>query len=780
MTDSTLRDDQTRVRKFARALRTALYDVREEMASASDRNTDIHGIRYYYDADVTMRMIVGFEHLRSTKVTPTDEQDLVRALLSCGYLGTMVLLPPHAWELDDAVRREADLRQKAEADPFRERAKKHIEAMGIANHLSNLSNDLKANVPAEDVLRGFADIAANAFMALESVNGTWPQRLHRHTQMNVLRFEPTGWNVPELLDSDPGERLRKSLLLVRKQSVDSRDQALLNTLRDAAALTAVHEMIKQPEQFNHVRFYTESSTLWTMLDGGPRDEHDPVRDLLSYPPGEEQPSSLFDADCRCVFRDAQYYLVRARFPAMRFRAMAVRRGAKDMTFEDLSQVADELEHLLGAPPGEGEQRFMRVRVEGKPLADIITELEELSFVGTIWQKYKPPPILKNYLAEWTNVWDFVRYEPTVELLDQQIADVGAEFHGRLDLLKNWSKDLDVIRTAVRKLRRELHDSPMPEPMRDLGLVRWGADLDDDHRAKLIGMIGELLDTDDATAEHVAQRIASRLHRSRLSGQGTIVVCAILWLLGCYELVVRVVESFVASAASTDAVTLRILSGAAAVRAALIKPEEVESRLAALKSCVQERPDDEQRRYLLGLAYVHFWARENSNDSDAIREWSKASFDYAEQAVRRLQKNSMPWTFAVNHCVYVGYLAGFVAEAKPHRDRLTQLRASQHWHYRFADTLAKTHLIVAEQQLAAFDCDRETPTTDMLSLVEKELANSSKYLDLAKPTFGDMEVDAHRDELDQLHLKLARYRVQSPGPCETSAQPAPAAVSEASE
>jgi hypothetical protein len=770
MTDPTMRENQERVRRFARALRIALYDVQQETEAAGER-AEGPGSRYFYDADVTMRMIVGFEHLRSTIVPPTQEQDLVRSLLSCGYLGTMVLLPPHAWELDDAVRREADLRQESDANFFRERAKEYIESKGIADYLTNLSNDLKANVPADEVLRKFADIAAEAFMALESVNGTWPQRLHRHTQMNVLRFESSGWNVPELLDSPAGDRLRKSLVAVRNQSLDTREAALLNSLRDAASLAALHEMISHPDRFGRVRFYTESSTLWTMLDKGPRDDHEAVRDLLSYPPAENQLAGLFDADCRCVFRDAQYYVVRARFPAVRFPDTTVRRGSRDMTFDELSRVAEELERLLGA--SSAERQLMSVPLEGKPLSDIIEELESLSFVGTIWQKYAPPPILKIYLAEWTNVWDFVRREPTVELLDKQIGNVGIEFNDRLDLLTSWSKDLDIIRKAVRTLRRICGDSPMPEPMRDLGLVRWGANLDKKHGDRLSSMIGELLDPALATAEHSTQRIASWLHRTYLSGQNAIVVCAILWLLGCYELILRAVEKFAATAEAADAVTLRIIAAAAAVRGSLIKPTEVAGTLTVIKEIVEKRPDEEQSRYLLGLAYVHFWACENSGDTDVTREWLQESFDYAGEAVKRLQKNSMSWTFAVNHCVYVGYLGGLIDEARPHRDRLIQLRKSPHWHYRFADTLAKTFLVVAAQQLADLDSGKKAPTAAMLSLIEKELSRAAKYLDMAKPTYGDDEVDTHRDEMDDLQLKVARYQVDlSAAPALGAAAPSP--------
>jgi hypothetical protein len=486
-----------------------------------------------------------------------------------------------------------------------------------------------------------------------------------------------------------------------------------------------------------------------------------VASLLSYPPTDDVRKSIFDADCRHIFRNPDYYLVRALFSALRFPGVEVREGTNDMSLGQLSAAAAELEELLSS--NESQERLMRVSLEGKPLSATIEDLESLSFIRSIWQKYKFPTELQDYLSEWTNVWEFIKTKGIVRLIDREIDHIGTEFRGRLTLLRKWSEDLDAIRNAVSDLRTECANSPMPEPMRDLGLLRRGAVLDEQRQGLVKRQIAGLLDSSPAVCEITTQQIASLVYRKSLGGQDTIALCAVLWLLKQFSLVVRVVNEFPAQKDESYAVTLRILSAAAALRGALIIDRVgIENELAAVERSVRARPPEERSQYLLGLAYVHYYAWINAGEGEDARSWAQESFLRAEEATKTLQKKSLSWAFAVNHCVYVGYVTRMLSAARPHRDQLVKLLADRGssgvWHYRFADTMAVTHLISAQDRL---NSQRQAaPSPAVIDFIQKEVDHAKKYLELAHPAFGDPDIDEHLGEANEVQSTLDALRLDT--------------------
>jgi hypothetical protein len=293
-------------------------------------------------------------------------------------------------------------------------------------------------------------------------------------------------------------------------------------------------------------------------------------------------------------------------------------------------------------------------------------------------------------------------------------------------------------------------------MRDLGLVRWGVSLGPDPWKTLKSQLTGLLSPSESEFEITVQQIASLLHRQSLEGQETLGLTAILWLLGEFSMVIRAANRLDVHASPSDAVTLRVLAAAAALRGTLIiNPDAIEKELREVKECVEKRPLEEQVKYLLGLAYVHYYAWLDAGQKDEFRKWSDASFDYAEQAVTRLQPNSLAWAFAVNHCVYVGYTTRMLRKALPHREQLLKLIANSGkddvWHYRFADTLAFTHYVVATDRLRSLN--ERLPSAEVLKFVESELERARRYLRMASPSFGDSDIIAHDHEFDELQSQL---------------------------
>jgi hypothetical protein len=742
----TLRDEK-RIRKFVQALHVALHDVELEQTARAGGPAN-PGVRFYYDADVCIRMIVGFEHHRTAHAPPTDEEEIVRALLASRVLGSLMLVPPYVWEIDDAMGRQVDFAQEEDVRLFSARAEKFIEKKNLREPLTDLSKKIRDGVAPADILKSFAEHAPQTFVALEAVNGTWRKRLERFARWGLMRFDATGWEIPELVATETGKKLQLAITEVRPKQ-----KWLLNNLRDAAALTTLSQMIGDPARFGRVRFYSESDALWKMVE----EDIQGVSYVLSYPPTNDGPAGMFDADCRHIFRNAYYYLVRARFSALRFPRGEVRSGPEDVSLGQLRTTAKELEMLLGSDEQERARRLFRVRMEGKPLSTIIGELESLSFVGSIWQKHDDlPDDLDTYLSEWTNLWEFLTTQGTVKLIDTEIRHLRDQFSNRLSLLKSWAEDLLSIRTAARVLREQCASSPPPEPMRDLGLVRWGATLGADQWKKLKSQLAALLSPSESEFEITVQQIASLLHRQSLDGQETIALAAILWLLGQFNMIVRVASQWSAHASPSDAVTLRVLAAAAALRGTLIiDPEAIEQELREVKECVEKRPAEEQARYLLGLAYVHYYAWLDAGEKEEFSKWGDASFGYAERAVERLQPNSLPWAFAVNHCVYVGFVTHNLRKAQTHRQQLLKLIAMSGkddvWHYRFADTLAFTHYVVAMDRLRTLG--DQPASAEVLKFIEDEWGRGIKYLQMADPFFGDSDIITHRHQFDELRGQL---------------------------
>jgi hypothetical protein len=82
----------TQIAEFALALRQAVYDRDAEIRG--------HSIRYYYDAQVLIGIILGFRDV----VVVGEDQAFVRALVDLGFLGRPCVLRSHASELYVNIR----------------------------------------------------------------------------------------------------------------------------------------------------------------------------------------------------------------------------------------------------------------------------------------------------------------------------------------------------------------------------------------------------------------------------------------------------------------------------------------------------------------------------------------------------------------------------------------------------------------------------------------------------------------------------------------------------
>lgn len=257
--------NRCRLRRFANALAIALYDRELELST--------HSITYYYDADVIFKMIVGLEH----ESFGTAEQRVVRALLSCGIFGDFCMVRPHAFELNEMIRRHAKQSARTSPEAFLGRARQFLDRKGIADTMSRLrslvSGENGQGHEEATKVRRFLKILGNSpgdtFAYIEQTNGTWWERLGRYRERKLLRLDQMGPEIDELIDERVDSLRAINSILTRKRSAPNQS---INVFRDALAVAILTELIRSADEgsaVSLVRFYTETHALSSQA------EHDP-------------------------------------------------------------------------------------------------------------------------------------------------------------------------------------------------------------------------------------------------------------------------------------------------------------------------------------------------------------------------------------------------------------------------------------------------------------------------------------------------------------------------
>src|SRR5688500_16429414 len=189
------------LKTFTQALVHALYDRTIE---------DNREVRYYYDADIVVKMVLGLYSYDDIHIKRDHREDLVRALLSAGFLGKVHILRSHALELLSSVSsEEASTRNRQVGDDrsFRDRIVEYFgETTDLMRRLEHLNQRLKVARDDQDRLNEFlAKIKASGpedFIAYELARGNWQERLST-LHANVLQFEHFGEDIEKILDEYP-------------------------------------------------------------------------------------------------------------------------------------------------------------------------------------------------------------------------------------------------------------------------------------------------------------------------------------------------------------------------------------------------------------------------------------------------------------------------------------------------------------------------------------------------------------------------------------------------
>jgi hypothetical protein len=744
------------VRALARNLQLATIDAHIERLQAEAGQPTL----FYYDTDVVLPMVMGFELLTSAR---DKNAELVRALLACFLLGPMHMLRPHAFELRNRLTTAKNA--AGNLGPLKQRAHQHLVARGLDPAMEAL-REIVTGPPieggltkAERFIREFRAHSSATFIAIEQISGHWTQRLKRHYG-KTLHLDQLGPEMQDLVN-DHGDAMRRIFLLLDKHRPDHKRE----NLQDAAALAILSQKVQDwtPNRaVPVVRFYSESPALWRTWQNEPE-----LRALLTYPvdvgaDGLGKPERSTDS----VFRDASYFLTRARFQ--------LAPGQHHERLANVESLLQDIEATERVEPDDFQQAIERIRWEGKSIGEIIQEFEDFSLMRGIWRS--PPTGFAESLDEWTDVFAFAKGRETGEALDQKIHFIWDDLEGRLTQIVRWNDDRANLLRAARDVRRTILGT-IEDPMRDLGLVRWGYDLNNAEKQVVRSVVDNIKQCTDAGLDFECAELANRMEAARGTVRDCLVVTAVLWVMRMWTEIDRLVDECASTTGTPVPASLRLIQAAARIRSVQLNPEEKEVLIERVWSLRDTIPAPQRGGYHLGLGYVlyHAWKQELRGawifDRSVhemppyARVWATKCFEAGQAAVSLLAgADELAWAYAVNHCGYVGLMTG----GEPDKTQLYLLELSELqgrpaiWNARFDDTLGTAYLLRAETALRAI---HQIPPPQQRATFDQlldELRNAERFFRQAREReFGDIDVEYHLNRTAVARDKVVRLRGQLP-------------------
>jgi hypothetical protein len=678
------------------------------------------------------------------------------------------MVRPHALELYEyAVRKNRD--DKFDQS-YKDRVSLHIRQTGIDDFLDELlaikrrhERARKAQKPTliREFIQKLREAGEEQFAAIEALRGPWRRRL-KLFYASVLKLDELGPEMSEL----SGDDIATDDMVLRFLERHS-DRSHSSNYRDARALSTLAGCIRRRVMRDEgplVRFYSETPVVRKVFDHSAEiaalfDERAAIQSRVLP---VELPAELG------IFRSADYFLMRVRFPEVGLAPIAGRQGL-DSLMESLGLIGVErlreadIVHLDGKLEGG---------LGGSGLFEAIKDFEDNRLVRAIWTEDRVPSESVERLEHWTDVIDFTRGGPR-EVLDDEILGIQEALGARVSRLQGWIASYERVRRAISRRQRpgkimeEAVLGAVENPLRDLGLSRWDVQLTPDGLRTVSSLIRDLHDADSVVWQDACRSFASYVEEARSSAEKARLVCSVLWLFREYSWICEILDELQRlreGQANTGARDLIVWRGAAWIRGVA----DLQSGAAAVRACEDEvrkiRTEIESSLSLtpllaLGLGYVlyHCWKRVGAEDLGGDvslmarhRAWVEESLKLAEEAKRALPRRTLSWGLATNHCVYVGMEAGAAAETiMGHMKDLSELEAYDIWTARFSDTAACYYMWRFEQET------RATTGADAEKLGDL-LVKAESYLEQARRgSIGDIAISEHEIRLDVYKVQLRR-------------------------
>lgn len=712
------------LREFADSLRIAIYDKQLETRGHFE---------YFFDTDVLYRTILGCLVHRLSKPDFDTDAPLVRALLYVGQIGQIQMLLPHAMELESSLRnllspKDAQVGFEHDRDAFVRSENVHEAMQRLEEIISAKGNE---QTVAKDAVEYLSSIAPHAFATFVNATGTWHQRLLH--LWPLIKISREGQEVPGILQSKAMPQFQQAISAVRH------GDRPMSTLQDAMAMSHLCARIAAREgghDVPYVRFYSESTDLEAAWRADER-----IRQLLSYRDGVRPDESF------CV-RNSKYFIVRASFRALGFAdATNSQEHSSYLSLEKLEELLEQIHDIVDYNEFGLEAEFKNRMISGKTIRDIVREYESLAFLRSVWIDQGLPGPVETLFPQWTAALDYIMRPVFAEQIAEQVHVVQNELGIFVKDMRQWRRNVQRIRSAAIESFRDPSEAQIiPDPKRDLGMIRWGTSLPPQHWDEIRNDVAALLQRDDQAFSLGCAALASKADRPR-TPEACAVVCASLWTIQEFRWLVTVIERY-KKATKNIPDYLLLLRAAALFRGRIVRTiQEKQKEIDVLQRRAESLRGEDRARFSLGLGYVLFFASQHSSldQEQAPQSWISETFDVVYRMRDAFAPESIEKAFALNHCVYVGYRLNLrLKEADGCLKDLTGFRHMRNiWHYRFADTYAMV-LFARAKQLWSQRTGEANPRVQ--DTVLETLSESERALKEAFPVFGDHEIDQHRMEI----------------------------------
>jgi hypothetical protein len=747
-----------RIETFLKPLLLALYDCELESRGYSIIN--------YFDTDTILKTILGFVWL-SENTESDNKKLLTRSLLSCGLLGKIYVLRPHALELSDKLNYLKIIKDIGSQKKYLSDANLFLESTGIKSIMRRLSNVIAGKgkyfiLNRNEKIQIFIDILSDhpgdTFSYIENVNGTWLQRLNRYYNDKILCFDRMGPELSEITYRYK-DTIRTIYHILRQKRPDR--SLSINVYQDALALTLLFHFKESQAEKEIVRFYTDTSLLEKAII-----EEQELRPLLTYESiNTEVLSKNNNRDL--IIRDANYFIVRTWFNELSY---AKNEGIK--TFENTKYLANKLVELLEKKEEDLEGAIQKIEYEGKKLHELITDFENLTIMDTIWVTKKIPEKFKTVelLKDWLSIFEFAENRNTEKMLFIRIQDVRTEIEKKVYKLKAWLINLEYIKEKCSLVRSKIK-LRIEDPMRDLGLVRWGYNLSFEEKGYLIDTLKSLIlePEDESIQIHQVSEISFQIEQAKYDPKKCQLICALLWALMGYHYIVQIVQDCINNNRDKEIdPTLLVIQAAAKVKTGELSTHADRKKIVnELWQLQKKAPTKQRMAILLGVGYVlyHAWKIDKLGDKisslvsnerqEELNAWANKCFQIGEEAAKLLPPNSLAWAFAINHCAYVGIVIDIESQKTENyfRTLLKFENLPAFWNHRFSDTIGTYYLLLAEREWEKRSHE-ERKKLDISRILSKAREYFQKALIM---DVGDIDIDEHINRLNILEEKYTRLK-----------------------
>lgn len=736
-----------RVQRFRDALDLALYDRELEDAGKE--------VQIFYDTDVAVDIVLGLTSWDRSTPPPdvSGPEYVVRALMSTRCLPPIRLLRPHLVEFDRVIRRLPI--PTGMMDGFHRATINHLIRQW---QLSSSEEDLRKRLDSgggSGFYNFLREHGYGVFVKVElCLGGTWRDRLRR--LLKAGRFQIIGDGAAEPIQAADPDAVAFSQ---RMESLRQHPQHSINNQVDAHALA---ELARRLKRGIHARFYTGSES---------------VRSLFASLDPELR-ARLFDE--RPVERVEEYFLIRSSFPAVGFRDSDDGRqestgasAAALFTAAELRRWVGEITNILAGlsslPPGEPgrsengtpdadwalETALRSVTIGDMNLAEMIERFYNLGFLDSVFLSWDPKEI-----QDWLPTLYEAKSEDSLvagvrRKLGMSMDELWETLGREIGSLRDWCDDFQKIAAASEAKARGSRGSPFVLDV-DLGLGRWGMEdkLEGEPAKRLTVDITGLLDhrTRSAFASNLAINLAYRTpDLQEFSHQ-----IYLLWFLGLDGLIIRSFENAADMVRTQIPPWLELLHLVARTRTArerIRRGAQLDDELTRLAEEAAQNIEHAQEGGWdpgfaeMGLAHVCYWAwHVTGHDTQGSGlKWARKSFEAARRATELLERGSLGWAFAINHCAYVGIRARLEPEATEwYLETLLESIPRNWYHYRFADT--EVRAVTERVNRAIHHHGIEQLTSDPALGAERALLCSQLTFAEQRleelPNWGDSEVLQH--------------------------------------